>query len=735
MKKYILFLLIIGFFYSAVGQSHNKNGKPKVALVLSGGTAKGLAHIGVLKLLEEEGIRPDIIVGTSMGSIIGGLYALGYSASQIEQITLNTDWFKYLSNNSDLRNINIDEKDAFEEFVYNFPIEKMKPSLGKGIIYGHELDLYLSRITFPAFQYSSFDDFPIKFRAIATDLIGSKSYIFKDGPLSLALRASMSIPTLFAPVEYDGKLLVDGGILNNFGVDIALQEHADIIIGSNVERIIKSSKDIDSYKNLISILMMLESKNKYAKYKDSVDVLIEAPVVEKGARFDEAQMIIDIGYQTAKLHLDELKEVKAKIKNFEVKNKSLDLSTDNDLTYNISQIAVRGIQDITDKYRIYNRLRESIGQKASVRSIEDEITDLYSSRQFDYIKYHIEKIVEDDYKLVFDFLPKAKNYLQLGMHYNEQVDLGIILGIISRNNILPNSKFKIKARVSKYPGVDQYFIKYLNNKSKIGLKQIFNFSVDNLPIYKGNSKLISYKRSYLQAGISGHKIINNNTAFEFGYRYQKMWLNSEFKSEFQGVKSATFDRNNLYLSLDKNTLDYRFFANNGYLFHSYINYYFSATVSQNNKVGFQSIFFPENYGDIGFKLDYYKKLNKRWVWENSINTQYTAYADENDLFVTKNSLGGVYTDNIQQNVFWGMPSNYLLSRSKLILRTSFRYKISDKVYVKPTANIAISDNYESHLGFGANISFNSPIGPLSFYITKSLDYNTPIIHVSMGYFR
>ena len=139
-------LVILLFFFTISLYAQDKKSKPKVALVLSGGTAKGLAHIGVLKVLEEQGIRPDLIIGTSMGSIIGGLYAIGYSADEIEQITLKTDWFKYLSNDTDLRNLNIEEKDDYDEYVYNFPIEKRKPSLGKGVIYGHELELYLNRI-------------------------------------------------------------------------------------------------------------------------------------------------------------------------------------------------------------------------------------------------------------------------------------------------------------------------------------------------------------------------------------------------------------------------------------------------------------------------------------------------------------------------------------------------------------------------------------------------------------
>jgi len=731
-----LFLIFIPFFFliENVNSQDTLNKKPVVALVLSGGTAKGLSHIGVLKVLEELDIRPDIIVGTSMGSIIGGLYALGYSASEIEEITLKTDWFKYLSNNPDLSNINIEEKDDFGEFIYNFPVEKRKPSLGKGIIYGHEIGLYLNRVTFPAYQYSSYDDFPIKFRAIATDVIKSESYVFKEGSLSRALRASMSIPTLFSPVEYKGMVLVDGGILDNFGVDIALKNNADIIIGSNVERIIRSNKNVSSYKNMISILMMIESKNKYQKYKDSVDVLIESPVIEMGSRFDKTKEIIEIGYQTAKKHYDELKAVKAKLADFSVDKSTTKINTEN-VKYHISQLAVRGINDISYKYRIFNRLRKSIGEEADYKSIEHEITDLYRSGQFEYIKYYIEKVDEKNYKLVFDFAPKAKNYLQLGIHYNDQVDIGIVVGLTSRNDIISNSKFKFKGRISKYPGIDQYFIKYFNDKSKFGLKQFFSYTNDRLPIFENNSKLTSFKRNYFTTGMSGIFIQNNSSMWELGYNYNFMSLNSEFKSEYQEINSAEINQNKIYLSYYRNTLDEKFFANSGMKINTYVNYNFLNSIYISKIDGIHRGVYPNNYIEAGLNLDYYLKLNNRWVMESTLVGKYSGSYVRNNLFVLKNPIGGVYPDNNKQEIFWGYPDNYFLTNSIAIIRTAFRYKLTDRIYLKPAINVAVFDDYLSDLGGGVSISYNSPIGPLSASITKSLEYNVPIFHLSIGYFR
>ncbi len=723
-------LLILLFFFSFQFYAQDKTSKPKVALVLSGGTAKGLAHIGVLKVLEEQGIRPDLIIGTSMGSIIGGLYAIGYSADEIEQITSKTDWFKYLSNDMDLRNLNIEEKDDFDEYVYNFPIEKKKPSLGKGVIYGHELELYLNRITFPAYKYSNFDEFPIKFRAIATDVLHNEIYVFKEGSLALALRASMSIPSLFEPIRYKGKVLVDGGILDNFGVDIALKEGADIIIGSNVERISKSENDFDTYKNLFAQLMMLHSKQKYKLYKDSVDVLIEPPVIEMGAKFDKAQKIIDIGYKTALNHLEKLKKIAQRVKNTNVKKEY----TIHEKYFPISQIAIRGINDLSYKYSIYNRLRKSIGLIASYSAIEKEITDLYRSGQFSYIKYYLEKIGDNEYKLLFDFAPKAKTNLQLGVHYSEQVDLGVIAGIESRNTLSPNTKFKIKARISKYPGVDQYFAKYFKTtKYGFGVKQFFNYTLDKISIYEDQEKLTDYSRHSFDIGMKAIWITGQNSILESGYKFQKRYFKSLFKTNYQNIRNAEINRNTIFLSYYFNSLDDKYFSERGVILKTQIGYNFSTKFD--DKFSKEKAFINGDCGKIDLRLAKYLSLNEHWVVETKVTAEYNIIDDSSKFVFFDKVLGGAYSDNNYQIAFWGMPNSYIVPTNYTIASLGLRYKIGERIYLKSVINAGIVNLDEYYFGGGLSFSFKSPIGPLSIGITKSLQYNTPQFHISMGSFR
>jgi NTE family protein len=175
-----------------------------------------MAHIGVLKVLEEVGITPDIITGTSMGSIVGGLYAIGYRADSLEQLVLDQDWDQVLSDRVGLRNVIFEEKDFFENQLVSLPLRKGKVEAPQGLIRGQRIENLLTRLTVPAYSIRDFRQFPIPFRCVAADIAKGKPVVIDKGRLSEAMRASMAIPTVFTPVNRDSMLLVDGGLIRNF---------------------------------------------------------------------------------------------------------------------------------------------------------------------------------------------------------------------------------------------------------------------------------------------------------------------------------------------------------------------------------------------------------------------------------------------------------------------------------------------------------------------------------------
>ena len=195
MRNILLFLsLFFCFSFSLIAQKKT----PKLGLTLSGGGAKGLAHIGVLKVLEEEGIEPDFITGTSMGSIIGGLYAIGYTASDLEEKTKSIPWDDYF-NDDVTRNLKpIEDKETAERYQFSFQFEDGKIQLPKGFIKGVKLQMLLSELTLPAHHIENFDDFFIPFRCVSTNLVTGEGHVFDKGFLPEAMRASAGIPTVFS---------------------------------------------------------------------------------------------------------------------------------------------------------------------------------------------------------------------------------------------------------------------------------------------------------------------------------------------------------------------------------------------------------------------------------------------------------------------------------------------------------------------------------------------------------
>src|SRR5215469_1985488 len=205
--------------------------RPRIGLVLSGGGARGAAHVGVLKVLEELHIPIDAIAGTSMGAVVGGLYASGLNPREIESIMTSLNWQDAFSDKPPREDLTFRRKQEDQNFLVKFPfgIRGGKIQLPKGLIQGQKLNQILRRLTLPVAAITNFDGLPTPFRAVATDLETGEAVILKSGDLTTAMRASVSAPGVFAPVEREGRLLVDGGLANNVPVDIARAMGVDVL--------------------------------------------------------------------------------------------------------------------------------------------------------------------------------------------------------------------------------------------------------------------------------------------------------------------------------------------------------------------------------------------------------------------------------------------------------------------------------------------------------------------------
>ena len=207
-------------------------GRPRIGLVLSGGGARGAAHIGVLKVLEENHVPIDAIAGTSMGAVVGGLYASGLSAADIERIMTSVDWQDAFRDRPARKDLTFRRKLEDQNFLVKFPLglKSRKFRLPRGLVQGQKLTQILRSLTLPVSQVQRFDDLAIPFRAIATDIVTGERVVLDHGDLTTAMRASLSAPGVFAPVEIDGQLLVDGGLSSNLPVDVAREMGVDVLI-------------------------------------------------------------------------------------------------------------------------------------------------------------------------------------------------------------------------------------------------------------------------------------------------------------------------------------------------------------------------------------------------------------------------------------------------------------------------------------------------------------------------
>jgi NTE family protein len=291
--------------------------RPKVALVLSGGGARGLATIGVLKVLEENNIPIDLIVGTSMGSVIGGFYAAGYSPEQLRRIADSTNWAEVINyeDESARREMFLDQKLTTDRSVIVLRFNGLEPIIPSAYSAGQKLTSYLNYYALQALYHPNpgFGDFRIPFRAVTTDIISGKQFVFKSGDLAQALRASVAVPLLFSSVHQDSMQLLDGGILSNLPVDVARREGASIIITVDVTSPLRTAKMLNAPWEFAEQLMgvMMQEANKLSRQKS--DVVIRPSMEERtSSDFSNPESIITTGEAAARSVLPSIRVLLAK---------------------------------------------------------------------------------------------------------------------------------------------------------------------------------------------------------------------------------------------------------------------------------------------------------------------------------------------------------------------------------------------------------------------------------------
>ena len=384
-----LCLMLISSFPGQSQESEKKSTRPKVALVLSGGGAKGFAHIGVLKVLEEEGIPVDLIVGTSMGSLVGGIYSIGYNASELETLVKSLNWETILSD--DVSRFDLSQNDQLlkQRYFLSLPFSgENKPSLPQGMIRGQNVMNVFCGLAGNVPANADFSQFPIAFACVSTNLETGKEVVIKDGFLPTAMFASMAIPIAFQSAERDDCLLVDGGLVNNFPTDVAKKMGADIIIGVDIRNDYFDRDKLKSFDNVIGQLIGFFDQAKDSINNSYCNVIIQPDITSYSmASFNNvaADSLIRRGERATLKVRTQLKELKEKY-HLEPREKSRKLIKPDQ--WNITEINFDGNYHLDNDF-LRKTLNLQIPGKYSSEDIKNAIDRIYGLGGFDRIYFSI----------------------------------------------------------------------------------------------------------------------------------------------------------------------------------------------------------------------------------------------------------------------------------------------------------------------------------------------------------
>ncbi len=767
MKKLVIFSFLFSIMGHIIAQDSLvvytkrtfKGDRPKIGLVLSGGGAKGIAHVGFLRVMEKAGIHPDYIAGTSMGSLVGALYAIGFSVDSIESLLHHQNWNEVLSNKINYRRLNMEEKKDYGEYIAEFPFYGWKPGLPSGAIKGQELELLFEKLTISVAGDSSFDQFYIPYRAVATDLLTGNAYVFSEGPLALAMRSSMSIPTIMQPVDYKGMMLVDGGLVENFPVSVAKDMGADIIIGVYTGGQLLPEEDLTS---LIAILKqsslmggILDAK----KQRKNVDIYIEPYLNDMSAAdFNNADEFYKRGYDAAMKQLPELEALAKYMNQF---NPSYEKRTELTDSAFITEVDYSKIKERKFRKLAEEVLSPDLNSYLHVNDIKENVDRLYGTRLFRKVGYHFSKADSSSgVKLVYDVIQREPKHLDLAIQYRNESKIGLIINANFRNVIFPMSKLDLKFKISEYPAARIRYFSYMGYSTKIGSSISYNLYTSQVPIYDQHSLVANYSRWMNNVSGDFSFFPGINSSINLLARYETVNYKKDIdieNVEITNIKSSSWF---MGLSFEANTFDSKYFTSDGVRLKvlaeanadsKQVFYVDTSKVEDASEWDVSYSMPVPSFIQLSLSFDAYKSLSKKWVLSNELFTIATSLPSVE--LVQSYLVGGMFPGDPNQIPFWGLPENTVFMNNGIVYRLGFRFEFYKNLFVLAKINgmfvaediayilddspegeysyIGDPDNYT--LGTGLEISYRSLIGPISVGVSINDLYSGVWSHIRIGF--
>ncbi len=753
MNRFSGFLVLFAFFVWQLSPAQDLKQRPKLGLVLSGGGAKGLAHIGILRAMENAGLTPDYITGTSMGAIIGALYSLGFSADEIENIVASLDWDAIFSNKIPLSEITFEEKQYYDRYIAELPVNGIKVGLPRGLIEGQKLSEKLSRLTKSAHDIEDFSDLPIPFACVAADIATGEPILLNKGSLPESIRASMAIPTIFTPVEIDGRLLVDGGLVRNFPVEEIKDMGADIVIGVFVSSDLSSKEELNDLFSLLSQSAFVTSAFDSRKQREMVDIYIEPELKEYGpGSFKQWKEIIEVGNMSGEQYLEKFKNLADSLKKIGPL-KTVAKLPDKD-KYLITDVTIVGNKRISSKI-IEGKLRIIEGSILSIEDIEKHIAIIYGTRYFDKVEYEIIRN-GPKYELKIKVREAPDGYLKLAAHYDSENDVGIDANLTYRNLLLPHSRALLEFDFSQNPKLDINYLKYVGWKQNLGIQVGMNYRDNDLPFYEDN-----IETSRLDADYTDLYVLFQSTAFQnFTFGGKAVVEYSELSpkvGEFGRLIEEIKNRNlSAIFFIKYNSFDRPFFPRKGASLAASIKRVFDVknhftSITEDSTSTSTTTIVQQLDPFVAIDVDYTQviRLHKRLSLIAKNAMVLTTLGDINYNLTDYSFIGGFNPRAKHVTEYWGVEEKKYISPNYFYSKLTLQWEVFNQLYLSGIVNYIdvqypmelvyniTVDNYldgeKRRFGYGLSVGYNSFLGPISFSIARDTRSSENQMNLNIGF--
>ncbi len=701
MKRYYIVILVLIMALNIFCQE-------KIGLALSGGGARGLAHIGVLKVIDELEIPVDCITGTSTGAIIGGLYAIGYSGAEIEDIVLGITWEDIFDEKICREDVYIGEKRWGPSANIYFALDdKFIPKLPQAFLSGNNLVNMLFEIFYPVSHINDFNELPIPFRCVATNILTGEITVFEEGSLHEAIRASMSFPSIIKPFELHNQLYVDGGIVKNLPVEAARSMGADIIIGIKTNSGLRTKEELRSLIDVLDQTINLQITRNIGESIDACEFLIEPDLEDISLLdFSQKQRIINLGELAARDFFQSSK--------YKFPAKTAKRNTE----FLPEKIKFSSITILGNKYLSKAKIREYVGlERNSFYSMKDictAVNEAYNSNLFTYIYPVIEEI-ENDYKLTIKVEERNRKKLGFSLSYNNENELVARVTLELNNMLQRNSKLLLNVQAGSHNEADLDYVKNFGKHWGIYFRLFPYIKESRLYSYNEDHEKTNSVRS-LEYGATtgvGLYITKAIVAEAYGYGYR-----SKVYQDIAEFDESEFHSAGIGLKLYHESLDDFVFPMRGTQF--------IAKYSTSRKGVYSEEGNKKFYSRLRFLLPFGKNLSLKYQFE--YGSHFENYTDNFDPFY----IGGI-------DSYLGLKSKEKSAPIYKINTLAFRLQIVRNLFIDlqfNTLNLGNIDYWQPekylYKAAGVKIGYKTLLGPIRAGMALDED-GISYYYLSIGY--